>query len=268
MPYLHINGTELWHEDTDGSLVPILFSHGLPWSTRLFDPQVQALRGRYRCVGYDHRGQGRSAPSKMRSIDVETVTADATALIEAMGIAPVHFCGLSMGGFVGMRVAARRPALVRSLILLGTSADPEIPENVSRFRMMNLIARYLSFSLVVDATMKIMFGRSTLADPTRAVERRAWRAALLANRRGIWRAVNGAIERQGVADELPSIKVPTLIIVGDEDVAALPEKAEGIHAAIEGSRLVRIPACGHTATWEQPVAVNSAIEEFLAEQPG
>ena len=107
--------------------------------------------------------------------------------------------------------------------------------------MMNLIARYLGVFLVVDRTMKIMFGRSTLADPALAADRRAWRAALLANRRRIWRAVNGVIERQGVADELSSIKAPTLVLVGAEDVATSPTKAEAIHAAIEGSRLVCIP---------------------------
>lgn len=268
MPYIRVNGTELWYEDTGGSLSPILFSHGLLFSVRLFDPQVEALRDRYRCVTYDHRGQGRSAPSTMQSIDIETLTADATLLIEGLGIAPVHFCGLSMGGFVGMRLAARRPELVRSLMLLGTSADPETPENLSRFRMMNLIARYLGVFLVVDRTMKIMFGRSTLADPALAADRRAWRAALLANRRRIWRAVNGVIERQGVADELSSIKAPTLVLVGAEDVATSPTKAEAIHAAIEGSRLVCIPACGHTATWEQAAVVNAAMAEFLAAQPG
>jgi hypothetical protein len=79
--------------------------------------------------------------------------------------------------------------------------------------------------------MKIMFGRSTLADPTRTAERHAWRGALLSNRRRIWRAVNGVIERQGVGDELFSIKAPTLVVVGAEDVATAPSKAEAIHAS-------------------------------------
>ena len=267
MPYIRVNGTELWYEDTGGSLPPILFSHGLLFSARLFDAQVEALKDRYRCVVYDHRGQGRSAPSTMRSIDIETLTTDAMLLIEGLKIAPVHFCGLSMGGFVGMRLAARRPDLTRSLVLLATSADPEAPENLARFRLMNLVARFCGISLVVDRTMKIMFGRSTLADPTRAAERHAWRAALLSNQRRIWRAVNGVIERQGIGDELFSIKAPTLVVVGAEDMATTPSKAEAIHAAIEGSRLLCIPGCGHMAPWEKPVAVNAALADFLAAQP-
>lgn len=165
MPSICVNRTELWYEDSGGSNSVILFSHGLLLSTRQFDPQVTALRDRYRCVAYDHRGQGRSAPSDLRSIDMETLTADAIGLMEALRLAPVHFCGHSMGGFVGMRLAARRPELVRSLILLDTSADAEPPENVRRFRRMSWIARYLGTSLVIDGTMKIMFGHSTLANP-------------------------------------------------------------------------------------------------------
>jgi 3-oxoadipate enol-lactonase len=267
MPTIRTNGTDLWYEDTGGSASAILFSHGLLLSTRQFDPQVTALRDRYRCIAYDHRGQGRSALSKLRSIDMETLTADAIALIEALGLAPVHFCGHSMGGFVGMRLAARRPELVRSLILIDTSADPEPPENVPRFRTMSWIARYLGTSLVIERTMRIMFGRTTLADPARAAERRAWRLALQANRRMIWRAVNGVIERRGVAKELSSINASTIVLVGEEDLATIPAKAEAIHKAIPGSWLVHIPAAGHITTWEQPAAVNATLAAFLAAQP-
>ena len=105
---------------------------------------------------------------------------------------------------------------MRSLVLIGTTAGPEIFANAVQFRTMNAIARFLGFSLLVDPTMRIMFGRSTLADATRMAEHRAWRATLVANRRDIWRAVNGVIDRQGVAAELSSIKAPTLVLVGEE----------------------------------------------------
>src|SRR5205823_2727516 len=125
VPMLAVNGVRLYYDDTGGSGEPIVFSHGLLWSGRMFEAQVAALRGRYRCITYDHRGQGRSDVPRARSHDMETVTDDAASLIEALGAAPVHFVGLSMGGFVGMRLAARRPELLRSLVLLETSADPE-----------------------------------------------------------------------------------------------------------------------------------------------
>src|SRR6185369_4898317 len=94
------------------------------WSGRMFDAQVAALESRFRCISFDHRGQGQSEVTET-GYTMDELTADALALIQALGAAPCHFVGLSMGGFVGMRLAARYPALIRSLSLLETSAGPE-----------------------------------------------------------------------------------------------------------------------------------------------
>jgi 3-oxoadipate enol-lactonase len=109
-----------------------------------------------------------------------------------------------------------------------------------------------------------MFGRSTLADPARAAERAAWLAALKRNRRSIHRAVNGVLERQGVHDDLSKVRTPTLIAVGEEDVATPPAKAERLHAGIAGSRLERIPRAGHTSTLEQPAHVTRLLRDFFS----
>ena len=264
MPMLCVNGTELYYEDTGGGGAAILFSHGLFWDASLFAPQIAALKSRYRCVAYDHRGQGQSADSDLRAIDMETLFADAVALIEALDLQPVHVCGLSMGGFVAMRLGARRSDLVRSLLLLDTSADPESPENVWKYRLWNWIARSFSAGLVVEATMPIMFGKSALRDPARAAERAAWRRQLRSNRRSLWRAVNGVIERPSVYHELSRITAPTLVVVGEEDTVTVPAKAERIATAIAGAKLARIPRAGHIVTLEQPQAATQAIRGFLA----
>ncbi|WP_426755841.1 alpha/beta fold hydrolase [Myxococcus sp. Y35] len=266
MPMLTVNGTELYYEDSGGTGVPIVFSHGLLWSCRLFDPQVEALSGRYRCIAYDHRGQGQSAVPPVRSIDMETVYLDAVALIEQLGVGPCHFVGLSMGGFVGMRIAARRPDLLRSLVLLETSADPEPLHNVPRYTLLNVIARLAGLRPVVDPVMRIMFGRGFMTDPNRGEERSRWRARLMENRRDIWRAVNGVIERRGVAHEVPHIRVPTLIVVGAEDTATVPAKAERLHRLIPNSRLVKLPRGGHSSTVEEPALVNATLGTFLDAQ--
>lgn len=261
LPRLHV-------EDTGGNGPPVLFSHGLLWDTRLFAPQIDALRGRYRCIAWDHRGQGRSEVTA-DGYDMDTLAADAAALIERLGVAPVHFVGLSMGGFVGLRLAIRRPALLRSLTLIDTSAEAEPAANAPRYRLLNVVARWIGLGPVAGQVMPILFGRSFLADPARAAERAEYRARLAANHRiGITRAVRGVIEREGVADQLPRIRTPTLVMVGEEDVATVPAKAEAIHAGIAGSRLVRIPRAGHTSTLEAPAAVNAALVAFLASQPG
>src|SRR5882672_10453568 len=124
MPHLAVDGTSLYYE-VSGAGETIAFSHGLLWCTELFAPQIAALRDRYRCLVWDHRGQGQSASDHRNCIGLELVWQDAVAMLERVGNGPVHFVGLSMGGFVAMRMAARRPDLVRSLILIETSADPE-----------------------------------------------------------------------------------------------------------------------------------------------
>ena len=258
-----INGTTLWVEDTGGDGIPVLFAHGLLMSCRMFDAQVAALRGRYRCIGWDHRGQGQSAPGTGRVVSIEQVTDDTIALIRALGLPAVHFVGLSMGGFVGMRLAARHPALLRSLALLDTSADPEPAENVPRYRLLNVVARWFGLRAVAGRVMPIMFGRTFLGDPARAEERALWRQRLVGNRRAIWRAVNGVIERAGVADELAQVRTPTLVLVGEEDVATVPAKSERIRDLITGATLVRIPGAGHSSSVEQPAAVTAALETFL-----
>ena len=263
MPMLRVNGTELYYEDTAGRGAAILFSHGLFWDASLFAPQIKALKSRYRCVAYDHRGQGRSAESDLRAIDMDTLFADAVALIEALDLKPVHVCGLSMGGFVAIRVGARRPDLVRSLLLLDTSADPEPRRNAPKYRLWNLIARWFGVGPVVEATMPMMIGKSALSDPARTGDRDAWRRQLRSNRRSLWRAVNGVIERPSVYHELSRITAPTLVMVGEEDTVTVPAKAERIAATIIGAKLVRIPRAGHIVTLEQPQAATKAISGFL-----
>lgn len=265
MPFLDVNGTRLYYEDTGGSGEPIVFSHGLLWSGRMFDKQVAALKDRYRCITYDHRGQGQSDVWKVDAVDMETVYADAVGLIEKLGVGPCHFVGLSMGGFMGMRLAARRPDLLRSLSLLETSADPEPEQNVPRYKLLNVVARWMGLGLVADKVMPIMFGRTFLEDPARAAERAEWKRRLKENRRDIWRAVNGVIRRRGVYEELSRIKTPTLVLVGAEDVATVPAKAERLHGAIAGSKLVKLPRGGHTSTVEEPELLNAALVEFLDE---
>ncbi len=264
MAILSINGCDLYYEDSGGHDKPVLvLSHGLLWSTALFQHQVEALSDRYRVICYDHRGQGRSSVPKGRSITIEACYRDAVALIETLGVGPCHFGGLSMGGFVAMRLAARRPDLLRSCVLMETSADPEPPENIGPYRRLNFIARWFGLRLVTAKVMPIMFGQTFMTDPERAQERALWRGRMGSNRRTIYKAVNGVIERAGVHHELRRITTPTLIIVGDEDVATTPEKSHRLNAAIEGSELVIIPGAGHSSSAEQPAAVNAALLDFL-----
>ncbi len=264
MPNIDVNGTTLYYEDTGPGSTgeTIAFSHGLLWGTELFAPQIAFFRSRYRCVAWDHRGQGKSAADHRNTIDMELVWKDAVALLEALRTGPVHFCGLSMGGFVAMRMGARRPDLVKSLLLVETSADPEPLENIGRYRLLTRVVKMIGPRIVRPRVAPIMLGKSTLSDGARRDEVARWNE-LMSRRRDIWRAVNGVIDRAGIEDELVRITARTLVIVGEEDVATTPAKAEKIVAGIRGATLARIPHAGHSSTVEQPDAVNEAIDQFL-----
>lgn len=263
MPDLTVNGARLHYEESGQGPETIVFAHGLLWSGRMFRAQVAALSDRYRCVTFDFRGQGQSAIAA-DGYDMDTLTNDAAALITTLGLGPCHFAGLSMGGFVGMRLAARRPDLLRSLILMETSADPEPAENVPRYRQLLMVARLVGLGPVAGRVMPIMFGKTFMSDPQRAAERKEWQGYMAANKRmGIIRATEGVITRKPIYTELDRIALSTLIIIGDEDVATTPDHSARMHGAIRGSKLVPIPRAGHTSTVEEPEAVTAAIEAFL-----
>lgn len=263
MPHIAINGASIYYEESGSGPETLVFSHGLLMSGEMFSEQVAALSDGCRCICYDHRGQARSEVTA-EGYDMDSLTDDAATLIEALDASPCHFAGLSMGGFVGMRLAVRRPELLKSLILMETTADPEPEENRGPYRKLAFIGRWLGFRLVLHKLMSIMFGQSFLHNPEKAKVRNKWRQHLLGlGRKGTSRAAHAVIDRDGVYDYLEKISAPTLIIVGDEDVATVPAKSERMHAAIRDSELLVIPRAGHSSSIEEPEAVTRAIEDFL-----
>ncbi len=230
----------------------------------MFAAQIEALSAHFRCIAWDHRGQGASAMPEERTIDIETCTADAIELIGQLDAAPCHFVGLSMGGFVGMRIAARRPELIRKLVLIETAADAEPEANRRKYRVLATAARIMGVNrLLARQVMPIMFGDSFMTDTERQAEREEWTAQLMGNSRRIYRAVNGVIDREPVTSELPAIDCPTLVLHGDQDKAISQKRAMDLVADIPDARFVTVRGAGHTSSVEQPGAVTAAIAEFL-----
>ncbi|MEE6177281.1 alpha/beta fold hydrolase [Mycobacterium sp. 050134] len=247
----------------DPHAATVFFGHGLLFGGWMFRAQVGALRNRYRCVAIDWRGQGDSAPTS-GGHDMDTLTDDATALIEALGVGPVHFVGLSMGGFVGQRLAARRGDLVRTLTLLDTSAGPEDPDKARRYRLMARAYLLTGISPLRGAVQPLMFGPEFLGDPRSKPVLDEWAARLRRCRRSATsKAVLAVADRDGIETEIPGITAPTLVIVGADDVATPPAKSRRIVELIEGARLVQIPNCGHSSSVEQPDAVSALLADFL-----
>ena len=260
MPFIKINKCNYYYEVTGTGKETIMFSHGLLWSGFLFYKQVDFFKDKYTVITYDHKGQGRSEVTDS-GYDMESLYEDTVELITQLKVGPVHFAGLSMGGFVAMRLAARRPDLIKSLILMETSAQPE-PFTL-KYSFLNTIVKLFGVSLVTGPTMKIMFGDSFLHDPKKKAERILFENELRKNKKSIVNAVEGVITRNGVEHELKNILCPTLIMVGDQDKAIVPSKAEFIHKNIPQSKLVYIKNAGHSSSIEEPEQVNKAINDFL-----
>ena len=263
MPFVTANGAQLHYTEAGSGPECVVFSHGLFWSGEMFAAQVEALRGRYRCISYDHRGQGQSEATP-GGYDMDDQARDAAALLEALSASPCHWVGLSMGGFIGMRLAARQPWLVRSLTLIDTAADAEPAHRKQLRRMMGYAARVVGFRPFLGEAMRAMFGAAFLSDPARAAERAALRERLAKNRAdGGSRALFAVIDRKGVEDELSKIKAPTLVISGEADVAVIPERSRRTASLIAGAEFKTVPRAGHSSTMEEPAAVTALLEDFL-----
>ena len=108
MPEIALNGTRLHYVEAGEGADTVVFSHSYLVDHRHFEPQIEALSDRFRVLAYDHRGHGRSGPAAP-GCSMETIYEDGLAFLEALGEGPLHWVGLSTGGFVGMRIASRRP---------------------------------------------------------------------------------------------------------------------------------------------------------------
>jgi len=263
MPYVQLKGANLYYEDEGHGEETIVFSHSLLFSLRMFDGLVNHLKDKYRCVSFDFRGQGKSEITR-NGYDMDTLTGDAAELIQKLKCSPCHFLGFSMGGFVGMRLAIRHAELLKSLILVSTSSEPEALFSRLKFNLLALVGQSLGLQVVLNQVMPTMFGQSFLKDPHRKELKQAWENYFLANdRKGVAKAVKGVANREGVTNSLFSICLPTLIIAGEKDIATTPEKSGIMHDAIKGSLLKIIPRSGHMSPVEEPHIVNENLDSFL-----
>jgi 3-oxoadipate enol-lactonase len=266
MPIIKINNTELFYEESGSGPETIVFSHGLLMDHTMFAVQRAAFSSSYRVIVYDHRGQGAS-PDPGSGYDMDTIAEDAAALIDALNAAPCHFAGLSMGGFAGMRLAARRPELVRTLTLMNTGAEPEPMSGRVRYNFLAQLVKIVGTRPFTSIAVKELFGKSTRAsgDPAKQSMLKEWTEKLASRPKHIAKALLGVMNRREFSEkELAAIKCPTLIITGDDDTAQPPVRSERMARVIANARLVRIPACGHSSSLEQPQAVIEAMRELIA----
>jgi pimeloyl-ACP methyl ester carboxylesterase len=263
MPTLTANGIELFYEESGSGPETIVFAHGLFTDHSMFAAQRAAFEPNYRVIVYDHRGQGDS-PDPGWGFDMDTFCEDAAALIQALGAAPCHFVGISMGGNIGMRIAARKPELLLSLTLLNTRA---INERLPRRLQHNFLARMAKLSNpapFIGITLKELFGASTRNDPAKQALVQEWADKVRFRPKTAANSLLAVMNRSDFCGELGNIQCPVLVITGDEDVHCSPSECEALAASIGGAKLIVIPQCGHSTVLEQPEAVITAIQDLLA----
>ena len=263
MPYIEVNDAWLYYEEHGKGKETIVFGHGMMFNLRMFDDQVAALKANYRCVLFDFRGQGKSGVTS-DGYDLDNLAVDVSALIKELKCEPCHFVGFSMGGIVAMRIAYRYPELLKSLLLIDTSSEPDPDTGQFRNKMMLWVAKNIGLKPVANKVISMLFGPAFLKDPERKELRSSWKKHFLSNSRtGIVHAVQGVFARTGITDILPKIEVPTLILWGDQDDLTDREKAEIMNKNIKNSELRIIPRAGHMSPVEEPEKVNDLIIEFL-----
>ncbi|NKI34014.1 alpha/beta fold hydrolase [Wenzhouxiangella sp. XN79A] len=262
MPRRTLNDAQLNVVASGSGPDTLVLLHGLLFSHRMFDAQVEALKSRFRCVRMDFRGQGDSEVTDT-GYDLDTLADDVIALIESIEAHRVHLLGFSMGGMVAQRVALKRPELLDSLVLMNTSAEPEKWSKRPRFALLNLAARLLGLARVAPRILPLLFSDRFIDDPACASERERWLAMVTANDRiGATRAVRGVVSRKSILDRIDQIRLPTLILTADHDRATSPQKADNMHARIPDSTLVTIGDAGHMTPAEKPAEVNRALLDF------
>lgn len=255
-----IHGRAVGYDDV-GSGAPVVFLHGFPHHRGLWAPQLGALIDRARCIAPDLRGLGESEAGTDTTVD--TYADDVAALLDHLRIDRAVICGLSMGGYAAMAMWRRHAARIRGLVLMDTRAGSDAPDAIARRREMMTLAREKGAAGVADAMITGMVGKSTREKCPEVVD--AMHAMLeSAPLDGILEALHALMTRPDSRPTLPTISVPALVVVGDEDVLTPVAESVAMRDVIPGSRLEVIAGAGHVSNVERPAAVNHVLSEFLA----
>ena len=249
------------HYDVTGEGPPLLLGHSLFCDGRMWEDVLPALARRYRVHNIDARGHGRS--TWREPFLLEDLAADWLAIMDKEKIERALLGGLSMGGMTAMRLALAHPERAAALVLLDTSADPEPAIDRVAYLLLAEVQRLTGlarpFAPLIE---RKFFGRTTRRERRDVVERGLERI-LEKDARAFYPATQAVFRRNGILERLGEIRCPTLVIVGEEDPATPPARAERIASAIPGAELVRIPRAGHLSPMEQPAAVEAAMLGFL-----
>jgi 3-oxoadipate enol-lactonase len=231
----------------------VVLSNSLGSTPAMWDPQFPALAERFRVVRYDHRGHGRS-PVPPAPYELADLGADVIALLDRLGLEQVRWCGLSLGGMVGMWMAINAPERIDRLVLCCTSARLGPPQ---MWADRAATVRAQGVDAIADAGLQRWLSPAFIErEPEIAA---GIRAMLVATPAEGYAACCGVIERMDQGPELGAIRAATLVIAAEDDPATPPEHGALIASTVPGAQLAVVKDARHLATIEQPAAMTELI---------
>ncbi|HXA27864.1 MAG TPA: alpha/beta fold hydrolase [Candidatus Angelobacter sp.] len=253
LPPLHV------HDTGEGPV--LLFLHAFPLDASMWDHQVAAFSGRYRCLRPDVYGFGASPPppTGMTLDDVAAAVVDA---LDSRGVETATVVGQSMGGYIAFPLMRRLASRVERLVLADTRASADTEQaRADRLRMAEQVRTANSVAAIVEPmTARLLSPESAaefhISDPVRGRIGRATPA-------GVAAAQEAMAARPDSSDLLPAISVPVLVLVGAQDAIVSPAEAERMAAAIPGARFQVVEGAGHLTSLERWEAFNAALAAFL-----
>ena len=256
MPYATVNGVRLYYE-VDGNGRTVLLLHPVGLDATCWESQVEALMSSYRVLRVDLRGHGRSdVPPPPYTLS--GFAADVDTLLRQLGLAPADVIGLSLGGMVAQVLALEHPTDVRSLVLVDTNSTLSAEARRAMVER-GEAARWGGMTSILDSTLSRWFTPGFMGSEIVAGTRKR----LLADDVEGWAAAWRAISELDTEPRLPEIRVPTLVIIGENDLSVPVSRARAMADRISGAAFHVVPGAPHMAPLERPDLFNPPVLEFL-----
>lgn len=257
MPFLELGDSKIHYQLSGRHDAPaLLFSNSLGTSLAMWEPQVAALSQNFRLVRYDTRGHGQSSVTP-GPYSIAQLADDVLLLLDKVGLERVHFCGLSMGGMIGMALATRAPWRLEKLALCNTA--PQIGSADMWNTRINTV-RKGGMQAVVDGVLERWFTAGFREASPAAIE--CTRQMLLKTPVEGYAACCAAIRDMDGREAVSGIGVPTLIIAGTHDPVTPPQDGQAMAGRIAGAQHKELPAA-HLSNIEAAEAFTMELARFL-----